>query len=112
MANDIDVTLAALADPTRRQIVELLRERPRRAGDLAAAFAISTPSVSRHLRVLRRSGVVSGHGVDDDARLRVYELQREPFTTLQAWLDQVEAFWADQLGAFRAHVERATGADQ
>jgi DNA-binding transcriptional ArsR family regulator len=106
MANDIDATLAALADPTRRRIVELLLERPRRAGDLAAEFAMSTPSVSRHLRVLRRSGLVTGHGVDDDARLRVYQLEREPFTALQAWLDQVQAFWTDQLGAFREHVER------
>ncbi len=106
MANEIDATLAALADPTRRRIVELLLDRPRRAGELAAAFEISTPSVSRHLRVLRRSGLVRGHGVDMDARLRVYELRQEPFIALAAWLDQVQAFWTDQLGAFREHVER------
>jgi DNA-binding transcriptional ArsR family regulator len=112
MANDIDATLTALADPTRRRIVELLLERPRLAGELAAEFEMSTPSVSRHLRVLRHSGVVAGHGVDDDARLRVYELRREPFSALQAWLDQVQAFWADQLGAFRDHVERVSGGEQ
>ena len=112
MANNIDATLAALADPTRRRIVELLRERPRRAGDLAAAFEISTPSVSRHLRVLRHSGVVTGHEVADDARLRVYELQREPFTALGTWLDQVQALWTDQLGTFREHFEQATRAEQ
>jgi DNA-binding transcriptional ArsR family regulator len=87
MANNIDATLSALADPTRRQIVELLRDRPQRAGELAAAFEMSAPSVSRHLRVLRRSGLVTGHGVDDDARLRVYELRQEPFADLQSWLD-------------------------
>ena len=108
MANDIDDTLAALADPTRRRIVELLHERPRLAGELAAEFEMSTPSVSRHLRVLRHSGVVTGHSVDNDARLRVYELRREPFTALQSWMDQVQAFWADQLGAFRDHVERVS----
>lgn len=105
MVNDIDATLSALADPTRRHIVELLRVRPQRAGELVAAFDVSAPAVSRHLKVLRRSGLVTDHGVADDARLRVYELRQEPFTALQAWLDQVQAFWADQLGAFREHVE-------
>jgi DNA-binding transcriptional ArsR family regulator len=105
VVTDIDVTLSALADPTRRRIVELLRDRPQRAGELAAAFEMSGPAVSRHLRVLRRSGLVIGHGVDDDARLRLYTLRQEPFTDLHAWLDQVRAFWTDQLGAFREHVE-------
>jgi DNA-binding transcriptional ArsR family regulator len=105
VVKDLDATLTALADPTRRRIVELLRDRPQRAGELAAAFEMSAPAVSRHLRVLRRSGLVTGHGVDDDARLRVYELRQEPFTALQAWLDQVQAFWNDRLGAFREHVE-------
>lgn len=100
------MTLAALADPTRRRIVELLRDRPQRAGELAAEFEMSAPAVSRHLRVLRRSGLVIGHETVDDARLRLYELRREPFTDLNAWLDQVQAFWTDQLGAFREHVER------
>jgi len=102
---DIDTTLSALADPTRRRIVELLRDRPQPAGELAAAFDVTPPAVSRHLRVLRRSGLIIGHGVDDDARLRVYELRQEPFTALHAWLDQVRAFWTDQLGAFAEHVE-------
>jgi DNA-binding transcriptional ArsR family regulator len=106
VVTNIDETLSALADPTRRRIVELLRDRPQRAGELAAAFAMSGPAVSRHLRVLRRSGLITGHGVDDDARLRLYELRREPFIDLTAWLDQVQAFWTDQLGAFRQHVEQ------
>ena len=106
MVNDVDATLSALADPTRRRIIELLRDRPQRAGELVAAFDTSAPAISRHLRVLRRSGLVSEHGVDDDARVRVYQLQQEPFVALQAWLDQVQAFWTDQLGAFKEHVER------
>jgi hypothetical protein len=65
--------------------------------------------VSRHLRVLRRSGLIADHGVADDARLRVYQLRQEPIVALQAWLDQVQAFWSDQLGAFKRRVE---GRDQ
>src|SRR5579859_4600948 len=108
--NDLDTTLTALADPTRRHVVELLRERPRRAGELAAACAMSGPAMSRHLRVLRSGGLVKVDSeeeqVEQDARLRVYRLRPEPFVDLQAWLDQVQAFWTDQLDAFKTHVER------
>jgi DNA-binding transcriptional ArsR family regulator len=108
VVTDIDTTLSALADPTRRRIVELLLDRPQRAGELAAAFSMSAPAVSRHLRVLRRSGLITGHGVDDDARLRLYELRQQPFTDLTAWLDQVQASWTDQLGALCEHAERVS----
>jgi len=106
--NDLDTTLAALADPTRRQVVELLRERPRRAGELAESCAMSDPAMSRHLRVLRTSGLVEVEEelAAHDARLRIYRLRPEPFVALQAWLDQVQAFWTEQLGAFKAHAER------
>jgi DNA-binding transcriptional ArsR family regulator len=106
MVNDLDITLTALADPTRRRVVELLRERPRRAGELAAASRMSGPAMSRHLRVLRTSGLVEEERTDRDARVRVYRLRPEPFLALQTWLDQVQAFWTDQLDAFKAHVER------
>ncbi|MFN2471178.1 MAG: ArsR/SmtB family transcription factor [Gaiellaceae bacterium] len=106
MAQTVDATLTALADPTRRHVVELLRERPRRAGELAAAFPISTPAMSRHLRVLRASGLVEAEFDDEDARVRLYRLRRQPFADLQSWLDQVQAFWTEQLGAFKAHAER------
>ncbi|GAC1305152.1 MAG: metalloregulator ArsR/SmtB family transcription factor [Ktedonobacteraceae bacterium] len=108
MVNELDTTLAALADPTRRQVVELLREHPRRAGELAAAAAMSGPAMSRHLRLLRASGLVEveEERIDQDARLRVYRLRPEPFVALQAWLDQVQAFWTDQLEAFKAHADR------
>lgn len=105
-ATDLDHTLAALADPTRRRLLELLRDRPRPAGELAAAFAMSAPAMSRHLRVLRRTGLVGENSADHDARVRVYRLRRERFAALRAWLDQIEAFWIDQLGAFKAHAER------
>jgi DNA-binding transcriptional ArsR family regulator len=107
MAEDIDATLAALADPTRRRVVDALRDRPRRAGELAALVGVSAPALSRHLRVLRGSGVVTADFVADDARGREYALRIEPFVALEAWLDQVHAFWGDQLDGFADHVNRA-----
>jgi DNA-binding transcriptional ArsR family regulator len=103
----IDRTLGALADPTRRGVVDLLRERPRRAGELAEAFQMSPPAMSRHLRVLRTRGLVEERRVPDDARVRVYRLRPEPFRDLGAWLAEIEAFWSDQLAAFKAHAETA-----
>ncbi len=109
-ASEVDLTLAALADPTRRRVVELLRERPRAAGELAVTFAVSAPAMSRHLRVLRTGGLIEATGADEDARLRIYRLRPEPFVRLQAWLTEVEAFWGGQLDAFKAHVERVEAA--
>ena len=105
MVNDLDVALAALADPTRRHVVDLLRERPRRAGELAAASGMSGPAMSKHLRILRTSGLVEEEHSGRDARVRVYRLRPEPFVTLQTWLDQVQAFWSDQLDAFKTYAE-------
>lgn len=103
---EIDDTFAALADPTRRAVVDLLRVRPRRAGEIAAAFEVSGPAMSRHLRVLRKKGLIEEDRVDDDARVRLYRLKREKFEHLQAWLERVEEFWGDQLAAFKVHAER------
>ena len=102
---ELDATLTALADPTRRHVVDVLRLGPRPAGELAASAATSAPAMSRHLRVLRASGLVEAEVDGADARVRVYRLRREPFTALQAWLDQVQAFWTEQLGAFKAHAD-------
>jgi DNA-binding transcriptional ArsR family regulator len=102
----LDSTFAALADPTRRGVIELLRTEPRRASDLAHALDASPPAMSRHLRVLRESGLVEESGVDHDARVRMYTLKRERFDELETWLDDVQAFWTDQLTAFKAHAER------
>jgi len=102
----LDGTLAALADPTRRRVVDLLCERPRRAGELARAFAMSPPAMSRHLRVLRTHGLVEEARAERDGRVRLYRLRRQPFDELQGWLAQVEAFWTAQLDAFKAHAER------
>jgi DNA-binding transcriptional ArsR family regulator len=106
MTVKLDDTLAALSDPTRRQVVDLLRDGPCRAGELARLTRSTAPAMSRHLRVLRRTGLVEAETGGDDARLRVYRLRRKPFADLQAWLDQVAAFWDEQLGSFKAHAER------
>lgn len=87
-------------------MVELLCGGPRRAGELADALALSPPAMSRHLRVLRRHGLVEEERGDADARVRIYRLRRERFDELQSWLAGVESFWADQLDSFRAHAER------
>ena len=112
MVTDLDTALAALADPTRRHVVELLRAHPRRTGELAAACGVSSPAMSKHLRILRGSGMVAEVRTDADARIHLYELRPEPFRTLQAWLDQVHAYWTDQLTAFQTHVEQRLATDQ
>ncbi|WP_338863370.1 metalloregulator ArsR/SmtB family transcription factor [Myxococcus stipitatus] len=105
-ARRLDDTFAALADPTRRGVIDLLRDKPRRAGDLAAAFDMSPPAMSRHLKVLRKTGLVEEEAVEDDARVKVYRLRPERFSELRAWLDEVESYWSEQLQAFKAHAER------
>jgi DNA-binding transcriptional ArsR family regulator len=102
---DLDQTLLALADPTRRRVIELLRRKPQRAGDLAAALSMSSPRLSRHLRVLRRSGLIEDSGVEHDARVSLYRLRPERFATLRTWLEDVEAFWTAELDAFKRHAE-------
>jgi len=106
---DLDALFAALGEPPRRRVVDLLRERPRRAGELAEACGTKPPAMSRHLRVLRERGVVEEERGDRDARVRVFRLRRAPFAALRAWLEQVEGFWQDQPGAFEAHAERQRG---
>ncbi|WP_091523230.1 ArsR/SmtB family transcription factor [Microlunatus soli] len=96
---------AALSDPTRLRVVELLGERPHRAGELAARIGISAPVMSRHLRVLLRAGVISDER-GDDARVRIFRLRPEELAATQAWLDQVQAHWNEQLASFKRHVEQ------
>ena len=98
----------ALADPTRRSIVALLGSGPRRAGELAAEIGTSPPTMSRHLRVLLDAGVVADERPPADARARVFRLRPESVVAAQAWLDQIQAHWDDQLASFRRHVERRT----
>ncbi len=103
----LDLTLAALADPHRRQVVELLRERPRRAGELSQAVGLAPPAMSRHLKTLKQSGLIEESHPAFDARVRVYQLRAEPMVDLLRWLEQTERMWSDQLAAFKAHLEQA-----
>jgi DNA-binding transcriptional ArsR family regulator len=97
--------LAALADPTRRSMVELLAERPRRVGELVAAFPVSQPAISRHLRVLRMAGLIEEQRPDGDRRGRCYRLRPGSLDPLAGWLDEVRGFWADHLEQFRSFVD-------
>ena len=106
MVKHLDATLAALADPQRRSVVDALRAGPRRAGELAEECGTSAPVMSRHLRRLRECGLVECALVDEDARVRVYRLRAAPLAELRGWLEEVEAFWAAQLESFGRHVQR------
>jgi len=103
----IDRTLAALADPHRRRTIELLRERPRPAGELARAIGLTPPAMSRHLRTLRRTGLVEETHTEFDARVRIYALKAGPMDELKQWLEETERMWSEQLAAFKTHLEQA-----
>jgi DNA-binding transcriptional ArsR family regulator len=88
-AAGLDPTLAALADPHRRQVIELLREKPRRAGELAESVGLNPPALSRHLRTLKAGGLVEEAHREFDARVRVYRLKPGPMADLKAgWSGQ------------------------
>lgn len=105
MSPALDRTLAALAEPSRRQVIQLLKEGPRRAGELAEALGASRPATSRHLRVLREARVVREIPDPEDGRGRIYSLRTAPLRELGTWLDEVQRFWDDQLASFNALVE-------
>ena len=107
--SDLDATLAALADPTRRRVIDLLHTTELRAGDLAEALRMSPAAMSRHLRVLRVNGLVEESHQGADARVRVYRLRPQRFKALRKWLDEVESFWESELDAFKEHAERTRG---
>ena len=106
MTTGLDRTLAALADPHRRRVVELLRERPRRAGELSRALDVSPSALSRHLRTLKASGLIEESHPEFDARVRVYSLRSGAIAELRDWLADTERLWSEQLVAFKAHLER------
>lgn len=95
--------LQALADPTRRRIVELLVDGERSAGELAAHFDVTRPAVSRHLRVLREHGLVRFRG---DAQRRLYSLDPAPLAELDDWLARYRGFWAQRLDALDTQLRR------
>lgn len=103
---NVDRTLAALADPHRRAVVDMLREKPRRAGELAELSNLSAPAMSRHLRMLRESGLVEETHDGFDARVRIYALRSGAMDDLKKWLEETEKLWTDQLSSFKAHLEK------
>lgn len=102
----VELTFTALAEPSRRGVIDLLRKEPRRAGELADALGLSAPAMSRHLKVLREAGLVERAFDDHDARANVYRLRQERFTELRGWLEEIEQFWTRQLAAFAQHAEK------
>jgi DNA-binding transcriptional ArsR family regulator len=106
----IDRILTALADPHRRRVVDLLSQGPRPAGEIAKAVGLAPPAMSRHLRTLRRSGLVEESHPEFDARVRIYALRAEPMHELKRWLEETERLWAEQLAALKAHLEKDAAA--
>ena len=95
--------IEALADPTRRRIIELLADGERSAGDIAAEFETSRPGISRHLRVLREHGLVRAR---EQGQRRLYSLDPEPLAELDAWLARYRSFWANRLDALDTEIKR------
>jgi DNA-binding transcriptional ArsR family regulator len=103
-----DQWLAALADPTRRRIVEILGQGPKPASELHNSFGIASPAVSRHLRVLREVGLISEHRVAEDKRVRLYVLEPQPLDELSYWLEELSHAWQVQLDSFEDYVTPRT----
>lgn len=102
----LDRTLAALADPNRRRVVELLRKGPMRAGDIAQRAGLTPPAMSRHLRTLRSAGIVEERHPEFDARVRIYALNAKPIAALRGWLEETEALWTTQLWSLKRFIEK------
>jgi DNA-binding transcriptional ArsR family regulator len=101
----LDAAFAALSDSSRREMIRMLLQRPRRAGELAGSVEMSPQALSRHLRVLRRAGLITEEGIEDDARVRVYSVHPAAFQPVQQWLAQIEELWRGQLHAFKSYAE-------
>ena len=98
MSDSLTLCLQAIADPTRRAILDLLvDEGPRRAGDIAAAFPnITRPGISKHIRVLREAGLIQD-AESEDRRERLYRVDAWPLIEAESWLNRYETFWRDRL---------------
>ena len=99
-------TFEVLAEPTRRKMLDLLRDRPRPVGEIVDLLGMSQPGVSKHLRVLREAGLVS---VRPEAQRRMYELRPEPLRDLDAWLAPYRKFWDEKLDALERHLDETAG---
>jgi DNA-binding transcriptional ArsR family regulator len=101
----LDRTLAALADPRRRAVVDVLRRGPRAAGELARELGVSASLMSRQLRALREGGLVEDSHPSFDTRVRIYSLSPAPMVELKRWLEETERGWSQQLAAFKSYLE-------
>lgn len=99
----MDAVLHALSDESRRTVLEVLRDHPATAGELAERLPIARPGVSRHLRVLREAGLVD---VRQDAQRRIYSLRPEPLAEVDTWLGPYRALWERRLHALHTEVAR------
>src|ERR1700756_4465379 len=97
-----EATFQALADPTRRAVLDLLRRGSQPAGGIASAFPVSRPAISKHLRLLRRAHLVREHR---EGCHRVYHLNPEPLRAVDSWLDQYRSFWKMNLSNLKSFVE-------
>src|SRR5947209_6512825 len=97
-----EITFQALADPTRRAVLDLLRRGSQPAGQIANAFPVSRPAISKHLRLLRRAHLVREHR---EGRHRVYQLNPEPLRAVDSWIEQYRQFWTNSLNNLKAFVE-------
>jgi DNA-binding transcriptional ArsR family regulator len=93
---------AALADPSRRLILDLLRGRERSVGELIEPLGLSQPGVSKHLKVLREAGLVD---VRPEGKQRWYSLRARPLAEVDAWLEPYRAYWEEQFDALERHLE-------
>lgn len=97
-----EATFQALADPTRRAVLDLLRRGSQPAGQIASAFPVSRPAISKHLRLLRRAHLVREHR---EGRNRIYHLNPEPLRAVDSWIEQYRVFWAASLNNLKNFVE-------
>jgi DNA-binding transcriptional ArsR family regulator len=97
-----EATFQVLADPTRRQVLDLLRQGSRPAGEIASAFPVSRPAISKHLRLLRRAHLVHQRR---EGRHRVYRLNPEPLKAVDLWLEHYRVFWQTSLANLKTFVE-------
>lgn len=106
VTHSLELALQAVADPTRRAVLDLLRGGSRPAGEIARAFPVSRPAISRHLRQLRRAGLVREHR---RGRHRFYQLDAAPLRAVDRWLEHYRVFWEGKLGALKSFVEEEDG---
>jgi DNA-binding transcriptional ArsR family regulator len=105
----MDAVLQALADPSRRTVLEMLRRSPATAGELADVLPIARPGVSRHLRVLREAGLVT---VRQDAQRRIYTLRPDALREVDDWLENYRALWQHRLDALHTEIARGKKAQK